>query len=109
MLRYGIDVPQSIAGPELRGAGLAFTSCKPRENGTGLVLRCANLASSEVNGVWRLPKPAGRALRARLDETPTDEIPLAAGGREIPFKAGPRAVVTILIEKREEGRGKREE
>jgi alpha-mannosidase len=110
MLRYGIDVPREVAGPELHGPGLVFKALKPSESGEGVVLRCVNLTSKLVQGAWRWPVPVGRARLARLDETPGAEISLAAGGREIRFTAQPREVVTILVDKAgEEGRGKREE
>jgi alpha-mannosidase len=97
MLRYGIDVPESIGGPELRGVGLAFKALKDAETGDAVVVRCVNLTTRAVKGVWRWPVPIGRAAQARLDETVIAELPVAHDRREIPFVAGPREVVTILV------------
>src|SRR5207249_9990773 len=81
MLRYGIDVPSSVAGPELEGAGLAFKSLKPREQGEGVVARCVNLTGLPVRGLWRWPSAVSRAFLARLDESVVEEIPLGAEQR----------------------------
>jgi alpha-mannosidase len=97
MLRYGIDVPESIPGPELRGVGLAFKALKDAETGDAVVVRCVNLTTKAVNGVWKWPVPISRAARARLDESVIADLPVAQGGREIPFVARPREVVTIIV------------
>ena len=99
MLRYGIDVPSSVAGPELEGAGLAFKSLKPREQGEGVVARCVNLTGLPVRGLWRWPSAVSRAFLARLDESVVEEIPLGAEQREIRFTAAPREVVTVMVER----------
>jgi hypothetical protein len=48
-----------------------------------------------VHGLWRLPFTAVAASFARLDETPTEQIRITAGG--VAFEATPRAIVTILV------------
>jgi alpha-mannosidase len=106
MFRYGIDLPASVPGPELHGTGLAFKALKTREMGTGLVLRCVNLTSRETQGYWRWPNPVHRAWLARLDETITSEIALAKGGKEVPFRAGPREIITIVVDGSGEGGGR---
>ncbi|MBI4501208.1 MAG: hypothetical protein HY700_08605 [Gemmatimonadetes bacterium] len=98
MLRYGIDVPASVNGPELHGAGLAFKSLKPAESGTGVVLRCVNLTGQPVKGTWRWPTPIHQATLARLDETPIGDLSLSPDRRDIPFTARPREIVTIIVE-----------
>jgi alpha-mannosidase len=98
MLRYGIDVPASVPGPALVGEGLAFKALKPRDKGAGLVLRCVNQTLQRREGEWVWPKPVKRAIRARLDETPINDVLLTGEGRRIAFAAGPREVVTILVE-----------
>jgi alpha-mannosidase len=97
MVRWGINVPERLAGPELVGDGLAFKSLKPREDGTGTVLRCVNLTAGPVDGAWRWPGAIGHALRARLDETVLEEMKLGKGG-EVRFRAEPREIVTVIVE-----------
>ncbi|MBI4421524.1 MAG: hypothetical protein HY560_11930 [Gemmatimonadetes bacterium] len=98
MLRYGIAVPAMVEGPTLTGSGLAFKALKPREAGPGVVARCVNLTDTVVEGAWTWPAPVARAYEARLDETPIRECPLEAGGRQVRFRAAPRAPVTIVVE-----------
>lgn len=98
MLRWGIDVPPRVAGPELVGDGLAFKGLKPREDGEGVVARCVNHADRPVEGAWRWPAPVSRAFRARLDETPVEELRLEGDRRQVPFRAAPREIVTIVVE-----------
>jgi alpha-mannosidase len=98
MLRWGIDVPATMPGPELVGDGLAFKALKARDDGPGLVLRCVNLTGLLQAGRWRWSAPIARAFRARLDETVLAEIRLGSDRREVTFEAGPREVVTIVVE-----------
>jgi mannosylglycerate hydrolase len=98
MLRWGIDVPELVAGPELVGSGLAFKALKPRAEGPGVVVRCVNLTNAAQAGAWRWPGPVSRAFRARLDETVIEELRLDAERRLLPFTAGPREIVTIVVE-----------
>ena len=69
---------------------------KPAETGRGIVLRCYNARATPVSGAWRLPFPVRSAQLARLDETPLAPLEVTAEGR-VPFEAGPRAVVTVLL------------
>lgn len=80
--------------PSLEGA-LAFSACKPAVDGAGVVLRCVNLIHLPVRAEWRVPFPIARAQRARLDEEAIGELDVA--GRAIPFVAGPREVVTVVV------------
>ena len=73
---------------------LAFSACKPAENGDGIILRCINLADRTLRARWRIGAPISEALLARMDETPITK--LAADGRGIPFAAAPRAVTTVI-------------
>ena len=98
MLRWGIAVPDAVSGPVLIGDGLAFKALKPRDDGPGVVVRCVNLTDQSCPGRWRWPRSVGRAFRARLDETVLAEIRLGADRRDVRFKAGPREVVTIVVE-----------
>ena len=99
MLPYGTDVPELVEGPALTGDGLALKAVKPSEDGTALVLRCVNLTDEPVSGSWRLPFEIDRAHRSRLDETPLREVPVPEEGDRIAFDAGPREVVTLLVER----------
>ena len=98
MLRYGIDVPASVAGPQLVGAGLAFKALKTAENGSGIVVRCVNVTAMAVEGYWVWPTPIKRAVLSRLDEAPLQEIVLDDERRRVRFTARPREVVTIVVE-----------
>jgi alpha-mannosidase len=93
-LRSALAVPPPTVGVELMGQGLGFSALKESEDGEWLVLRCVNLRDEEVAGAWRLPFDIREAKLARLDETPAGDAGFTA--REIRFKAGPRAIVTVL-------------
>jgi hypothetical protein len=95
-LRSALALPPTSGGVELEGQGLAVSAIKPAERGTAVVLRCVNLTEATVDGTWRLPPDVSRAHRARLDETPLDEVPVRDG--RVAFSAGPREVVTLLVE-----------
>ena len=97
MIRYGIDVPRSIAGPELRGAGLVFKALKPAETTGDIIVRCLNPTRQAIAGSWIWPRPVRRAMHVRLNESPIGEIPLAAGAQEIPFTVPPRGISTIAV------------
>lgn len=107
MLRYGIDVPHSVAGPELRGRGLVFKALKPAEAIDGMVLRCVNVLDRPTRGQWALPFRGKRAFRARLDESRVADARLERKGRAIWFDAKPREVVTIVVEYGERGASSR--
>jgi alpha-mannosidase len=94
-LRSALRVPDPVAGIELHGAGLAFSTIKESEDGQWLVLRCVNLIDAPVAGSWRLPFDVLEAQRARLDETGTDA--LTSIDRVVSFEAAPREIVTVLV------------
>jgi alpha-mannosidase len=94
-LRSALRIPANVSGVELVGAGLAFSTFKESEDGDWLVLRCYNLREDEVSGSWRLPFDVREARLARLDETPMGELSFSGG--DVRFKAGARAVVTVLV------------
>jgi hypothetical protein len=94
-LRSALEIPAPVRGVELEGAGLAFSAAKESEDGRWLVLRCVNLVDRQCAGNWRLGWKPAEAQLARLDETPLR--PLVIKGDTIPFRAGPRAVVTIMV------------
>ncbi|HEU4698692.1 MAG TPA: glycoside hydrolase family 38 C-terminal domain-containing protein [Gemmatimonadales bacterium] len=86
------------SGIELAGEGLVFSALKPAEHGDALVLRCWNASDRAVEGAWHFPAPVGRAARTRADETELAPLPLADGGRTVPFIAAPHAIVTVRVE-----------
>jgi len=94
-LRSALRAPGTVSGVELAGEGLALSAVKPNEAGDGLVLRCVNLLDQPVPGAWRLPRTPGSVELARLDETPLQ--PMDVHGHEVPFVAGPREIVTLLV------------
>src|SRR5690348_9300378 len=94
-LRGMVGAPHETAGLELEGSGLAFLACTPSQDGQWTVLRCVNLCDHPVAGAWRCGFPITEARRARLDETPMSACEVA--GASVPFQAGPRDIVTLLV------------
>ncbi len=84
----------------LEGRGLVFSAAKPPEAGDGLVLRCWNARAEPVSGVWRLGRPATRAVRLRADERDDAgvELPLADGGHAVPVALEGSGVSTVRLE-----------
>jgi hypothetical protein len=101
-LRSALALPAPAAGvelvlddePEELDGVVAFSTCKPAEDGNGIVLRCTNLADRTIRARWRLGVRISEALLARIDETPIAD--LATDGDVIPFEAAPRVVTTII-------------
>ncbi|MEP7175361.1 MAG: glycoside hydrolase family 38 C-terminal domain-containing protein [Gemmatimonadales bacterium] len=81
----------------LEGPGLVLSAVKPAEEGDGLVLRCYNARAEAVEGRWHLGRPVARAVLLRADERGGHELSPSPDGRSVPFSAGPRAIVTILL------------
>ena len=81
----------------LEGAGLVLSSVKPAVAAPGLVLRCYNARAEPVEGCWRLGRASSGAQLVRADERGGRDLLLADGGRSIPFRAGPRAIVTVRL------------
>jgi alpha-mannosidase len=94
-LRSALSVSDDVIGPELIGAGLAFSAIKESEDGRWLVLRCVNLTNEQVAGAWHLPFAVEEARLSRLDETLGTPAP--SEGQDVKFTAEPRAIVTILV------------
>ena len=89
---------------ELDGDAFAFGAAKPAECGDGWVaLRAVNVTAAPARGAWRVALPNGEtpaaAVRARLDETPSEALATAREGAAvlIAFEAGAREVVTVLV------------
>jgi alpha-mannosidase len=94
-LRSALTILPDTPGVELVGDGLAFSALKESENGKGIVARCVNLLDHDVEGAWRFGFPLREVHRARLDETPLEK--LLHEDTLVPFRAGPREIVTILV------------
>ena len=94
-LRSALRVSDDVVGPELIGAGLAFSAIKEGEGGRWLVLRCVNLTGERVAGAWHLPFAVEEARLSRLDETVGVPVPIE--GQDVTFTAEARAIVTILV------------
>jgi len=93
-LRSAIDV-HDASGIALVGDGLACSAIKDAAEGDRVVLRCVNLLERPVDGAWHLPWTPDGAWRARLDETPLQELTI--DGPHVPFVAAPREVVTVVV------------
>lgn len=94
-LRSALSIPPAIFGAELDGLGLTFSTLKESESGEWLVARCVNVTDEPRLGRWRFGRPISRAMLARLDETPVQELPVSEGA--VAVEAGARAIVTILV------------
>lgn len=96
-LRSALHTTAAVAGVELHGEGLGFSCMKESEDGEALVLRCVNLLDRRAKGEWRFAgrRQIAQAHRARLDETPTEQ--LAHSPSAIRFIAAAREIVTILV------------
>jgi alpha-mannosidase len=85
-------------GLTLQGVGLVFSACVPSIRGPGVVLRCYNVLDRAVEGRWRTPRTVSRAELIRADETVLGPLDVTPGTGEIAFTAGPRAIVSVLID-----------
>jgi alpha-mannosidase len=81
----------------LEGAGLVFSSIKPAADRDGIVLRCYNARTEPVDGAWRFSRAVERAALVRADERNARPLVPTDGGHTIPFRVGPRAIVTVRI------------
>ncbi len=90
----GAGVP-SAGRIELTGHGLVVSAIKPASEGPGLILRALNLSGQAVEGSWRVAPRPGQAWRVRADETRTAQLSVTDAG--IPFRAGPRELISIQV------------
>lgn len=93
--RTALNPPETVTGPELRGAGLVLATVKESNDGEWVVLRAVNVTGEFASGEWIL-SGIREAMLSRLDETPLETVAVDDGGR-VPFRAGPRAIVTLLV------------
>jgi mannosylglycerate hydrolase len=98
-LRAALVLPPPAGGVTLHGSALALSAAKASDDGAWVVLRCVNVAERATQGEWRVRAPLHEATLARLDETPTSALPIADvdGEWRVPFVAGPREVVTVMV------------
>jgi alpha-mannosidase len=82
---------------KLEGAGLVFSSLKPAQIGSPLVLRCYNATSRKVAGAWRFGTGIKTAHRVRADEREAVALVLEQRGNVVRFVAEPHEIVSILV------------
>jgi Alpha-mannosidase len=83
-------------GIELEGQGLVLSAAKPAEDGDGMILRCWNAGDATTVGRARIHPRPRQAERSAGDERGGQAIPLDPDG-SVPFRAGPREIVTLRI------------
>ena len=81
----------------LEGTGLVFSSLKPAQNGSPLVLRCYNATSRKAAGAWRFSNGVKTAHRVRADEREAVALVLEQRGNIVRFVAEPHEIVSILV------------
>ena len=86
--------PVAIA---LEGSGLVFSSLKPGQIGSPLVLRCYNATDRKAAGAWRFGNGVKTAHRVRADEKEAVALVLEQRGNVIRFVAEPHEIVSILV------------
>jgi alpha-mannosidase len=94
-LRSALVIPPSVAGAQLDGPGLAFSTLKESEDGKWIVARCVNVTDEASSGTWTFGFPVTEAQLARLDETPIAAATIRDGVVE--FQCGARGIVTVLV------------
>jgi alpha-mannosidase len=94
-LRSALAIPSPTRGIELSGAGLAFSACKPSDDGGWTVLRCLNLTGETRDAEWIVGWPIEEARLSRFDERPVEPLPFE--GSRVRCSVGPHAVTTILL------------
>lgn len=86
--------PVNIA---LEGTGLVFSSLKPAQIGSPMVLRCYNATSHKAAGAWRFGNGVKTAHRVRGDEREAVALVLEQRGNIVRFVAEPHEIVSILV------------
>ena len=82
---------------KLEGTGLVFSSLKPAQIGSPLVLRCYNATDRKTAGAWRFGSGVKTAHRVRADEREAVALVLEQRGTIVRFTAEPHEIVSILI------------
>jgi alpha-mannosidase len=86
--------PVNIA---LEGTGLVFSSLKPAQIGSPMVLRCYNATNRKAAGAWRFGNGVKTAHRVRADEREAVALVLEQRGNIVRFVAEPHEIVSILV------------
>src|SRR6266566_4583268 len=86
--------PGNIA---LEGTGLVFSSLKPAQIGSPMVLRCYNATNRKAAGAWRFGNGVKTAHRVRADEREAVALVLEQRGNIVRFVAEPHEIVSILV------------
>jgi len=81
----------------LEGAGLVYSSLKPAQVGSPLVLRCYNATNRKAAGAWRFGNGIKTAHRVRADEREAVALVLEQRGNVVRFVAEPHEIVSILV------------
>jgi alpha-mannosidase len=101
------EAPETVPGIVLEGAAhVVPLAVKPAEQGSGLVLRCVNLADAPADVSWRIPWPDARAAVVRLDESPVaaDDVRVRLQGDGRPHEStlrlalAPFALASVRVE-----------
>jgi alpha-mannosidase len=93
------SVPLTLAVHDIKleGAGLVFSSLKPAQIGSPLVLRCYNATNRKAAGAWRFGTGVKTAHRVRADEREAVALVLEQRGNVVRFVAEPHEIVSILV------------
>ena len=81
----------------LEGTGLVFSSLKPAQVGSPMVLRCYNATNRKAAGAWRFGNGVKTAHRVRADEREAVALVLEQRGNVVRFVAEPHEIVSILV------------
>ena len=81
----------------LEGTGLVFSSLKPAQVGSPMVLRCYNATSRKTAGAWRFEQGVKTAHRVRADEREAVALVLEQRGNVVRFVAEPHELVSIMV------------
>jgi alpha-mannosidase len=81
----------------LEGEGLVFSTLKPAQAGSPMVLRCYNATARKVAGAWRFGDGVKTAHRVRADEREAVALVLEQRGNIVRFVAEPHEIVSILV------------
>jgi alpha-mannosidase len=89
-------LPSASSLLAVSGEGLALTGVKLSEEGEDLIVRCVNLTPARLEATLETFLPIREAIKARLDETPSETLAVE-GGRRVRFPAGPHEIVTLRL------------
>lgn len=94
------DAPALTLSPhdvKLEGTGLVFSSLKPAQLGSPMVLRCYNATNRKTAGAWRFGHGVKTAHRVRADEREAVALVLEQRGNVVRFVAEPHEIVSIMV------------